>query len=474
MALSIDAVGGGIAAPHAPEARVRGHWLLGVLPQMRADPLGFFKDLANTHGDVVELNLAGHKALMLNDPRAIRHVLQDNYQNYRKSKFYGPLKPMLGGGIFMVEGDRWLKQRRVANPSFQGCKMPALLDAMVAGTQEMLDRWSGHPVAGMTVDGAERTIDLGPEMTRVTLDIILRSLLGYRMGEEYAALYQALATLLADAEKRAWSFVSLPTWVPTRRNRACAEAHAVIADLVEKVIAERTLGGERRDDLLHAFIAAYSNSDAGGFQASILVDEVRSFILAGHETTANAMCWLFTELSRHPDVLARATGEIDRELRGQPPTLETVHKLKYCRAVLDETLRVHPTVWTYSRQANAADSIGDVAVARDQTVILCPYAVHHRTALWGDPEAFRPERFMQEGEGDHDPFAYIPFAKGPRHCLGSRFSIFEMLIIMAMTLQRFDLAVADPDSIRPAPMITLRPDGSMPAHVSPRQDRQAA
>jgi cytochrome P450 len=462
--VAVEAAGrraGGPAAPVAPPA-VDGHWLLGVLPMMRSDPLGFFAGLANTHGGVVRLNLAGHKALMLTDPRAIRHVMQDNYRNYRKSKFYGPLKPMLGGGIFMAEGDRWLTQRRVANPAFQGCRMPALLDAMVAGTRDMLDRWE---------QAGSLSIDLAPEMTRVTLDIILRSLLGYRMDDEYEALYRALATLLADAEKRAWSFFSLPTWVPTKRNRECAAAHAAIADLVEKVIASRRMSGERREDLLDAFIQAYSDPAAGGFQPSILVDEVRSFILAGHETTANALCWLWLELSRHPEVLARCTAEIDRELGGEAPTLTTVQKLTYCRAVLDETLRVHPTVWTVSRQANAADRIGDLAIARDQTVILSPYAVHHRKALWGDPERFRPERFL---EPTHDPFAYIPFIKGPRSCLGSRFSLFEALVVMAMTLQRFTVQVVDPDSVKPLPMITLRPDGPVMGRVRPREVRAAA
>ena len=451
-----------LAGPSSLPA-VDGHWLLGVLPQMKADPLAFFAGLANTHGRAVTLRLAGHKALMLNDPRAIRHVMQDNYQNYRKSKFYGPLKPMLGGGIFMVEGDRWLTQRRVANPAFQGPKMPALLEAMVRGTDDMLARW-GRSAAG-------QTLDLGPEMSRATLDIILRSLLGYRMEDEYEALYRALATLLADAEKRAWSFLSLPTWVPTARNRACARAHAVIADLVEKVIASRRLSGERQDDLLDAFIEAYSDPAAGGFQSSILVDEVRSFILAGHETTANAMCWLWLELSRNPDVLAKAVAEIDRELGGGAPTLESVQKLGYCRVVLDETLRVHPTVWTVSRQANAADRVGDIPIAKDQTVILCPYAVHHRRALWGDPEGFRPERFL---EATHDQFAYIPFIKGPRHCLGSRFSIFEALVIMAMTLQRFTVQVTDPEAVKPAPMITLRPAGPVMARITPREVRLAA
>lgn len=446
------------STPSAPAIpAVEGHWLLGVLPQMRADPLAFFADIGNRYDGAATLNLAGHKALMLTDPRAVRHVMQDNYLNYRKSKFYGPLKPMLGGGLFMVEGDRWLTQRRVANPAFQGCKMPALLDAMVQGTGDMLDRWQDRT--------GDASLDLGPEMSRVTLDIILRSLLGYRMDDEYTALYEALATLLADAEKRAWSFVSLPAWVPTARNRACADAHAVIADLVEKVIAQRTLSGERHDDLLDAFIQAYSDPATGGFQASILVDEVRSFILAGHETTANAMCWLWLELSRNPDVLAHVRAEIERELGGAAPTLESVQKLKYSRAVLDETLRVHPTVWTLSRQANEADRVGDIEIAKDQTVILSPWALHKRRALWGDPENFRPERFLTP---THDQFAYIPFAKGPRHCLGARFSVFEALIIMAMTLQRYDVQVSDPDSVNPAPMITLRPDGPVHARVTER------
>lgn len=442
---------------------VDGHWLLGVLPQMKADPLGFFVDMANTQGDAVALRLANHRAIMLNHPRYLRHVLQDNYLNYRKSKFYGPLKPMLGGGLFMVEGERWLNQRRVANPAFQGCRMPALLDFMVTATAEMLDRWQASGPSGAT--------DLGPEMTRVTLDIILRSLLGYRMDDEYRGLYDALATLLADAEKRAWSFVSLPPWMPTARNRACSAAHAVIADLVEKVIAERKLSGETQGDLLDHFIAAYSDPAAGGFQSSILVDEVRSFILAGHETTANAMCWIWIELSKHPDVLARAVGEIDGALGGAVPTLETVQRLPWCRAVIDETLRVHPTVWTISRQANQADRIGDLEIAKDQTVIMSPYAVHHRRALWGDPERFRPERFLKPS---HDPFAYFPFAKGPRHCLGSRFSIFEALVIMAMTLQRFDVRVSDPDSVNPVPMITLRPEGPVIAEIGARRARLAA
>lgn len=448
---------GAYAPPHAfafdESPRPQGYPLVGLLPKVRQDPLKFFVETALEFGDAVKLDLGLNEVLMLNHPDYIRHVAQDNYRNYHKSRFYGPLKPILGEGIFLAEGDFWVSQRQTAGRAFHGPELKRMIDDMAGATRDLIARWRGLLKIGAPVD-------VCAEMSRLTLDIVLRCLFNVRLGDQQRRVYDALTYLLRDAERRVWSFASLPKWLPTPGNMECARALKALDDFVAEIIEARKSSGEKKNDLLQILIDSYDGRPASEVPPSLLRDQVLSMILAGHETSANALAWTWYLLSMHPDSARTAKAEADDVLGGRDPVFDDIANLRTAKAVFQETLRLFPPVWTISRTAQADDRIGPMAVKAGTNVMLCAFAVHRRPEYWSNPEGFDPSRF-DERNGPIRRYSYFPFGVGARSCLGERFGTMESIIIIAMLLREFKMALVPGQHVRAEPMITLRPGGSI-------------
>lgn len=438
-------------------AKPGGHVLLGHLPEMSADPLRFFTRIARDHGDAVELRFGLDKVLMLNNPAMIRHVLQDNRLNYEKSKFYDVMRSILGGGIFLAEGDEWLSQRRTAARSFQGCQLRRMTAEMQGAVADLQQRWQG-------IAARDGVIDVIPEMMHLTLDILMRTLFSLRLDRQHEGVFDALTVVLRDAERRIWSPLHAPRWLPTRRNRAVREALGVLDRFVLGLIAARRAGAQASNDdpekegagdLLDMLLA-----NQGARSDDQLCKQILSMILAGHETTANALSWCWHLLSLHPESLRRLRSEARGALNGRLAGFADLPALKYTRMVFDETLRLYPPLWTFSRTAVADDAIGGIPVKAGSFVMMNMFAVHRRPELWDNPEGFDPERF-EEGQGAAQRFAYFPFSDGPRTCLGERFAILESMIAISGIAQQFDLQLLPGQKVEPEPMITLRPRGPL-------------
>ena len=452
--IELDYGTGRDATTALPLPQAPGYPLLGILPKLKGDQLRYFVDLVGEFGDMIELPLGPRKVLMLNHPQAVEQVLQRNAKNYHKSRYYGPLKPILGEGIFLAEDDRWLHQRRSAVPGFQGCQLKRMTEVMWQATEEMLDDWQALCAGG-------QRLELVPAMMGVTLDIVLRTLLSYRIKSGSRDVMSALTVILREAERRVWALLPTPLGLPTPRNRALRRSLALLDDLVDSVVGARQASGERGEDLLQLLIDAQPEMRAAGMPESLLRDQVLSTILAGHETTANALSWTFILLSKHPDVRRRVEAELADVLGGRQPCFEDLHALTYTKQVFFEAMRLYPPVWTLSREAMADDEILGRPVPRGSTVMLCSYAVHRRPEYWPNPEGFDPGRFAPEVMERRPRHAYFPFGGGPRKCLGERFATMEALIILAGVLQRFRLDLAPGQEVRPEPMITLRPSGAV-------------
>lgn len=449
-------------APSRRPVVLRGRPLIGHLPELRKDPLRFFSRVARDHGDVVELHFGLDKVLMLNHPTMIRHVLQDNRLNYEKSKFYDVMRGVLGNGIFLAEGDEWLSQRRTAARSFQGCQLRRMTTAMHDAVADLQQRW-----APLAARGA--VIDLIPEMMRLTLDILMRTLFSLRLEDQYADIFRALTVVLRDAERRIWSPLSPPRWLPVPRNRRVRAAlrvlDAFVFDLIEKRKAERARGGapQAESDLLDLLL-----DNRGDRSDRQVCDQFQSMILAGHETTANGLSWCFTLLSQHPESLRRLRAELAGVLGGRPAGFADLPSLTYTRMVFDETLRLYPPLWTFSRVAVADDAFCGLRLRAGTNVMLNMFAVHRRPELWDNPEGFDPARFDPQRKNSQR-FAYFPFSDGPRSCLGERFAILESMIAISGILSRFDLQLLPGQVVEPEPMITLRPRGPLLMRLTPAQ-----
>lgn len=430
--------------------------------RIKRDPLAYFTRLMREEGPFAWYALRGQRILMLNDATGIEHVLQHGFEKYRRGRYNGVLKPLLGNGIFLSEGSIWWKQRQETAPVFAGGNFPEMTQQMVGAADAMLQRWGPRIARG-------EPIDFNVEAMWYTLDVVLRALFHEAKDGIAADVKAALGVVLKEAESRIWAPFSLPqNWV--MRLPKYRMALEFLRGIVESLIAERRANGAYPEDLLSRLIASYGHAPE---EQSVLRDQLISFLAAGHETTANGLAWAFYQLSLHPHVMREMTAEIDSILGGKPPTHESVKALTYTRQVFDETLRLHPPAWTMSRDALEDDLVPledgrRISVPKGSVVMMCTYAVHRRDIYWENPEAFDPDRFSPAAVAGRPRFAWFPFGGGPRLCIGFRLAQIESIVAMAMIAQRYRLVLVPGQDIRPEPIITLRPSGQMLFHVRER------
>ncbi|WP_162913098.1 cytochrome P450 [Rhodospirillaceae bacterium SYSU D60014] len=454
----------GAAQGAAPSQRRRtppgpaGLPIVGIGPEIRRDPLAYLTSLAQRCGDVVHLNLGRQRVFLLNHPNHVAHVLQANYRNYRKSDFYDKVRPTFGDGLVTSEGDFWRRQRKLAQPAFHRERIEALAKVMTDATGEMLRRWEST-AAQDAAGGA--TLDITTEMFRLTLDIVLRSLFGADLRDDFPKVAQSVATMLEISERRMWAFVDLQDHLPTRNYWRTRHAVRTLDEVVYRIIAERRRSGERRDDLLGMLLEARDADTGEGMSDRQLRDEVTTLLVAGHETTANALTWIWYLLSKHPQAARQVRAEIDTVCGGRMPNAEDARALTYTKLVIQEAMRLYPPAWTISRAAIEDDEIGGYAVPAGSPVMLCPYIIHRHTDYWENPEGFDPERFLPERSVGRPKFAYFPFGGGPRICIGNSFAMMEIPLVLAMAMRAYDLHLVPGHRVEPLPAISLRPKNGM-------------
>ncbi len=328
----------------------------------------------------------------------------------------------------------------------------------VAGST--LERWT-------TLSAGEQPIDICAEMSRLTLRVAGRTLFGTDLTHAADAVGPSLIEALALMNTRAMGFVQLPMWIPTPTNWRLSRALGTLDRLVMEIIENRRLAGDERHDLLGILLSAKDTESGEGLSTRQLRDEVMTFVLAGHETTAVALTWTFHLLSQHPEVESRVRKEVDLILGRRLPTFDDLPELRFMRMVIEEATRLYPPVWAIFRQAIGSDSIRDFKVPEAAGIAICPYVTHRHPRLWPDPDRFDPERFAPERVRDRHRFAYIPFGGGPRLCIGSEFALMEAQLVLAMTLQRYRMRPMSGRTIEPESRLTLRPRGGLPMGVSP-------
>ena len=431
---------------------------IGFGREMRRDPLSCATALAREYGDVVCIRMGIIDAYLLHHPDGVKHVLQDNNQNYVKGPIIARVKPLFGEGLFTSEGDFWRRQRRLAQPAFHRERIAGFADTMVRRTAERLARWEP------AVEGGE-PIDVAREMNALTLTIAGETLFARDLSGEAANAGRALGVALEALALRAMSYVVPPVWLPTARNRAFRAAATTLDTLVYEIIDARQRAHETGNDLLGMLMAARDEDTGEAMSRRQLRDEVMTFLLAGHETTAVALAWTWYLLARHPDIAEQARAEVVGALGDRPPTVADLPHIPLARMVVEEAMRLYPPVWGVGRQAIAADRIGDYDIPAGAIVNLSPWVTHRHPGLWPDPERYDPERFRPGAERTRPRFAYFPFSGGPRLCIGEGFALMEMQLVVAMVLQRYRLALLDDRPVVPETTLTLRPRGGLVMRV---------
>ena len=429
----------------------------GDLPALVQDACGEFVRRSR-QGGVVPLKIGLKRGHLVSDPALVRHVLLDNIDNYdKRTPAFDAVRVVLGNGLLTSGGAFWKRQRRIAQPAFHGESVRHFAPIISRLASETADAWERAAAAGTTVDA-------GTDMMRVTLRVVAETLFGDDIAGSAAEINRVFPVILACLAARVTSPIRPPLWMPTATNRRLRPALQSLNTIVEGLIAtkrrrlateESPQGGHR--DLLTILMLARDAETGEAMSDAQLRDEVMTLMIAGHETTANALSWLWYLLDRHPDEQERLRDELRLATGGRAPTVEDLPHMPRLKAVIQETLRLYPPVWMFDRRALGPDDLAGTKVAKGDLVIFCPYAIHRLPDLWPDPEAFRPERFEAGREEQKNKFAYLPFGAGPRTCIGNSFAMIESQIIIGTLLSGVRARLADPAPITPKPRVTLRP-----------------
>jgi cytochrome P450 len=438
----------------------RGHWLLGSMPDFLNDSLGYLRRMAQDYGDVVRYRVAHMIWYQVNHPDGIACILQENNRNYGKGALtLGILRPVAGNGLFLSEGEFWLRQRRLMQPTFHHKHLAGFGAMIVEATQARLERWEAYASSG-------QPLDIMSEMSALTSDVVSRVLFSTPAGDS-AGVAQAVSTLAEDIGYRFAVPFYPPPPVPTPRNRRQRAALAALDRATYEIIAARRRGDTNGDDLLSLLLNVRDEETGEGMSDRQLRDEVITLFVAGHETTAVALTWVWHLLAAHPDAAERVRTEQAGVLGDRVPAAADLPQLTYTRMVIDETMRLYPPAWITNRQALADDEICGYHIPAGAIVLLSPYVLHRHPDYWNRPDTFDPERFTPERSAGRPHYAYFPFGGGPRQCIGKGLALIEMQLILAAVAQRFRLRHAPGHAAVPQGQLTLRPCGGLSMFVEP-------
>jgi cytochrome P450 len=432
----------------------KGSLLGGMMGEYGADPTASMRQWRDVHGDFVPIRLGPFRAHVAFGPAEIDELLTDRAADFRKSFGTRMLIPLLGNGLLTAEGDEWLRHRRLASPAFHRERVDGYGRTMARYAEDSVRTWR---------DG--EALDIHDEMTALTLRIVARTL----FDNDVTARIEEVARLGTEIQDFYYlRFASLrfliPTWLPTPGNRRLAHLTRRLDDVVYGIIRERR-PGEDRGDLLSMLLLARDEHGAGMSERQIR-DEVMTLLLAGHETTALALTWAFTLLDRHPETRGRLEAELAQVLGDRPAAPEDVPALPYTEAVVNETLRLYPPAYVTGREAIRGTTIGGVAIPKRHIVLVSMFTTHRDPRFFPEPDAFRPERWLDGLEKRLPRGAFIPFGMGSRKCVGAAFAMMEATLLLATIARgwRFELA---PNEVPTHPSITLRPATAIPAQMRP-------
>jgi cytochrome P450 len=422
------------------------NWLFGNLKEFGHDQLGTMTRWAREHGDLVSARFGPRYVVFANHPDLVEEVLVNQNRRFIKHYRLRQTERTLGQGLLTSEGEFWRGQRKLAQPAFHRERIANYAQLMVDDTERMLRSWNDGQVH-----------DAHADMMRLTLKIVAKTLFDAEIGGETASASAAMETLTRAFIARTGNLITPPHWVPTPLNLRIEHAIRRLERILEAVITERRASGEDRGDLLSMLLAARDDETGRQMSDRQLRDEVMTLFLAGHETTANTLAWAWVLLSRHPEVEARLHAEIDYVLGPRPPTVADLPRLPYTESVVQETLRVYPTVWVIGREAIEPVELGGYKIPPGTTVFMPQWVIHRDGRWFEDPDAFRPERWTDGLMHRIHRYAYFPFGGGPRICIGNNFALMEAILILATIARQFRLELVDDAEIIPLPTITLRP-----------------
>jgi cytochrome P450 len=422
-----------------------------ALRAFRRDPLSLLERLA-PFGDVVRIRVPRSDAYLLNHPDLVQGAVVTDHRAFHKGPTIQAAKMLLGSSLLTSEEEVHHRQRRLIQPMFHHERIASYADAMVRHAERAEARWA---------DGAN--VDIQAEMSAITLSVVGETLFGTDVDVGRSATVRRAMTDTLEMFDRVYSplfrlLVRLPSPTMRRYHTLEADLNRVIAEM----IAERRATGLAGNDLLSLLLRA--REDGTDMADAEVRDEALTLFLAGHETTAIALTWIWWLLARNPAAEDRLHAELDAVLAERPPTVADLPNLPYTQAVVSESLRLRPPVWAMGRTA-VADHRADghtISISKGSIVVIAPWLLHHDERWWPEPTTFLPERWLGDEQEARPRYAFVPFGGGPRVCIGEPFARMEAAMIVASIGRawRFEGATSSEPELQA--VITLRPRGGLP------------
>ena len=433
----------------------KGSLIMGVMRDFNRDTLGFVTRCRD-YGDVVRTRFLYLHAYFLYNPDDIESLLTTNAKSYRKARslrspfFYR----LVGNGLVTSEGEFWRRQRRLAQPAFHRQRISSYGDVMVQYAERAIANWKA---------GEKR--DLARDMTRLTLEIVVKTLFNSDVSNDADHIGEILSSLVKPFASQATLKWILDNRLPTPEHRRYFNAVSEIDRIVFRIIAERRASGSDEGDLLSMLLEA-QDDDGTQMSDAQLRDEVMTLFLAGHETTALALSWSWYLLATHPDVEQKFHAELAEVLGGRTPTVSDLPKLKYSEMIAKETMRLYPPAYAVGREAIEETEIGGYRVPKGTQLFAFQWVTHRDPRYFEEPDEFIPERW--ENSEQIPKYAYFPFGAGPRQCIGNYFAMMEVVLLLATIGQRFRFTLDPEHKVEVLPVLSLRPKNGIKVIIEPR------
>lgn len=440
------------------------HWLLGPAYYAQREPLRWIPKWIEEHGEIFRVSSPLGQATIVAAPELARQVLVNRASRYQqKSRSYAVLRILMGNGLVTSEGESWRRQRKLVQPAFHRKRLDALFTMMVDRATETVARLAPAARPGQPVDFA-------PVLSQLTLDIIARAMFSSDVQGSAADVSHHISILNEYALRmlrRPWLFL-LPRRFPTPFNAAQYRSLKSLNSIVQGIILSRRQQAGTHDDLLDMLLSACEEDTGRGMTDGQLRDEVMTIFVAGHETTANAMAWLLHLVSQHPEVEEQLVAEIDAHWPEGGLTIENLGTFPYAGQVIEESLRVHPTIWSVGRRCTEPDELGGYSIPVGMNVVVPIFHFHWSERYWPDPLKFDPSRFSPERRPAPESMTYFPFGAGPRSCIGNHFALQELTILTILFHRHYQFQIEPGFTVERDPLITLRPKHGMRMTVRAR------
>lgn len=452
--------------PPAPVPRAQSLGPLALLRVLADNPLEAWT-AAHFEQPIVLGGLSFGKAAVVSDPGAIRHVLLDNTANYHKDWLQRRvLSAGLTGGLLTAEDRQWRTQRRALAPLFSRKTVMAFLRPMIDAANGLVERLA---------EREGQVVDLAVEVTRVTLDVLERTIFSDGLGRDREDIRMAMKRYFETIGRLdPFDILGVPDVVPRPGRWKLRPMLRLFESTIDTIIATRRARvaadppGVPRD-ILTLLLEAKDPETGQALSESEVRASILTFIAAGHETTANCIAWTLYLLSQSSEWRERVQAEADRELHRVGEDL--ADRLVETRAVIDESNRLYPPIAAISRVALGPDRLAGQDIKRGTMVVIAPYILHRHRALWEKPNSFDPHRFLGRARERIDRYAYLPFGAGPRVCIGSMFALQEASLVVATLMRHFSFRLAPGHTAWPVQKVTLRPKGGLPMVVRRREPR---